>query len=178
MTSSEYDSTVARRFGMTLGQRLAAVFLASVTVVSFLGVVAQRDQASYWQRRAIAAEATLARVPAPVNPITSRPSLTNGYYDALLVGMDGKTHPISGKAIQIFTGAGEEKMLEIELDRQEQGRLLMWSPSYKDEEYFHRIIVRPACANVLELELEKVDLSDGADMGPGTTPLFQRLPPR
>lgn len=171
MKSSEYDSPVSRPNGMTLGQRLAAVFLAAVTVISFLCIASQRDNARYWQRRAVAAEATLARIPTRGDRITRHPSAPKGYYDALLVGIDGEARPISGKALQIFTG--KDSMLEIEFDRQEKGRLLMWSPSYKEDEYFHRIIVRPACSNVLDLELEKVNLSDGAGMVPSPVPLFQ-----
>lgn len=176
MTNSEYDSTGTRRFGMTLGQRLATVLLATVTVVSFLVVLAQREKAGYWRHRALAAEAALVQAPDSMDGIATDPSRKERFYKTLLVGVDGKTHAINGKAIQIFTG--EEKMLEVRLDRQPKGRLLMWSPSYRDDEYFHRIIVRPACSNVLELELEKVSLSNSAGSRPGAAPLFQRLPPQ
>jgi hypothetical protein len=105
--------------------------------------------------------------PAPVHtpgPLAARtypdPARTSasGYYPVTLVGEDGSHTPLKGKSLLV--DLGDKRLLEIHLNRFDNGYLHMWAPARLEDKYFHWTVFRPGCANSFYLELERVDDPD------------------
>ncbi|MES2465362.1 MAG: hypothetical protein V4671_32750 [Armatimonadota bacterium] len=83
------------------------------------------------------------------------------FYPVTLIGQDGSHTSLKGRSLLV--DMGNQRILEIRLQRLKEGYLNMWAPARREDKYFHWTVFRPGCANSFYLELERVDDPDGAD---------------
>jgi len=91
------------------------------------------------------------RQPEPVSSASA-----SDYYPATLIGEDGAPTPLEGRALHVDLGG--ERLLEIDLTRQETGWLYMWSPAHREDTDYNRVVFHPHCSNAYSLELDRVAL--------------------
>ena len=132
-------------------QRVSVLLLLPALIGAGLYARSEKRIADIWRADALFLQ---SRQALPVVG-DSADSLASKYYAATLIGEDGSQTSLAGKALQINLGG--DKLLEIELERQDKDHLSMWAPTKRKDDFFHAVVFHPYCANAYGLEHPDAD---------------------